>query len=175
MLTLLLKIFLEFCKIGIIAFGGGNAILPILHREVVENLKWISTQDLLNFVSIAETTPGPIGMNLSTFIGFKLAGYPGALTATFAYDLLPFLLALLVAIALVKINKNKIYRRFISAVTVVVLVLLMRAVYLMAMGGFHDFRPYLLSLAAFIVFMRFKKLNPIYLLLATGLIGMVVF
>jgi len=115
MSVLLLKIFLEFCKIGIIAFGGGNAILPILHREVVENLKWISTQDLLNFFSIAETTPGPIGMDLATFIGFKLAGYPG------------------------------------------------------------DFRPYLLSLAAFIVFMRFKGLNPIYLLIACGLIGMLCF
>jgi chromate transporter len=175
MSALLLKIFLEFCKIGIIAFGGGNAILPILHREVVENLKWISTQDLLNFVSIAEVTPGPIGMNLATFIGFKLAGYTGAVIATFSYDFLPFLMALFVAMALVKINKNKIYRRFITSINVVVLILLIRAVYIMAKSGFHDFRPYLLSLAAFIVFMRFKELNPIYLLIACGLIGMLCF
>lgn len=172
---LLLKIFFEFCKIGVIAFGGGNAIFPILHKEVVENLHWISEQDFLYMVSIAETTPGPIGMNLSTFIGHRLAGLPGALVATIGYDFLPFLVMLFVAIAVVRLQENKIYRRFLSAVMVVVLVLLMRAAYLMALGGFHDFRPYLLSLAAFIAFMKFKKLNPIYLLIICGLIGMFCF
>ncbi len=172
---LLLKIFLEFCKIGIIAFGGGNAIFPILHREVVENLHWIQEQDFLYMVSIAETTPGPIGMNLSTFIGYRLAGFPGAIIATLGYDFLPFFIMLFVAIAVVKLRENKIYRRFLSAVMVVVLVLLMRAAYLMAAGGFHDFRPYLLSLVAFIVFMKFKKLNPIYLLIICGIIGMLCF
>jgi chromate transporter len=172
---LLIKIFLEFCKIGIIAFGGGNAIFPILHREVVESLHWISEQDFLYMVSIAETTPGPIGMNLSTFIGYRLAGFSGALIATIGYDFLPFLIMLFVAITVVKLQENKIYQRFLSAVMVVVLVLLMRAVYLMVKGGFHDFRPYVLSLIAFIAFMKFKKLNPIYLLIICGLIGMICF
>jgi chromate transporter len=172
---LLIKIFLEFCKIGIIAFGGGNAIFPILHGEVVENLHWISEQDFLYMVSIAETTPGPIGMNLSTFIGHRLAGLPGALIATIGYCFLPFIVMLFVAIAVVKLKENKVYQRFLSAVMVVVLVLLMRAAYLMASGGFHDFRPYVLSLVALIVFMKFKKLNPIYLLIICGLIGMLWF
>jgi len=172
---LLIKIFLEFCKIGIIAFGGGNAIFPILHREVVESLHWISEQDFLYMVSIAETTPGPIGMNLSTFIGYRLARLPGAVIATIGYDFLPFLIMLFVAITVVKLQENKIYQRFLSAVMVVVLVLLMRAVYLMAVGGFHDFRPYVLSLIAFIAFMKFKKLNTIYLLIICGVIGMICF
>jgi chromate transporter len=172
---ILVKLFLEFCKIGVIAFGGGNAIFPILHHEIVEKLQWISTQDFLNFVSIAETTPGPIGMNLSTFIGFKLAGFPGALIATIGYVFLPFLIMLVVATVAVKIKDNKIYKRFLSAIMVVVLVLLMKAVYLMAEGGFKDFRPYFLALVAFIVFMKFKKFNPIYLLIACGLIGMIIF
>jgi chromate transporter len=172
---LLIKIFLEFCKIGIITFGGGNAIFPILHREVVESLHWISEQDFLYMVSIAETTPGPIGMNLSTFIGYRLARFSGAVIATIGYDFLPFLIMLFVAITVVKLQENKIYQRFLSAVMVVVLVLLMRAVYLMAKGGFHDFRPYVLSLIAFIAFMKFKKLNPIYLLIICGLIGMICF
>ncbi len=172
---MLIKIFLEFCKIGVISFGGGNAIFPVLHYEIVEKLKWISTQDFLNFVSIAETTPGPIGMNLSTFIGFKLAGFPGALIATIGYAFLPFLIMLVVATVAIKIKDNKIYKKFLSAIMVVVLVLLIRAVHLMAEGGFKDFRPYLLALVAFIVFMKFKKFNPIYLLIACGLIGIIIF
>ncbi len=172
---MLVKLFLEFCKIGVVAFGGGNAIFPILHHELVEKLQWISTQDFLNFVSIAETTPGPIGMNLSTFIGFKLAGFPGALVATIGYVFLPFLFMLVVATVAVKIKDSKIYKRFLIAIMVVVLVLLTRAAYLMVAGGFHDFRPYLLSLVVFIAFMKFKKLNPIYLLIISGLIGMFYF
>jgi chromate transporter len=172
---MLVKISLEFCKIGIIAFGGGNAVFPILHREIVENLQWITGQDFLYMVSIAETTPGPIGMNLSTFIGFRLKGFLGAVIATIGYDILPFLLALIVIIALVKIKENKIYKNFLSAITVIVLVLLMRTVFLMAAGGFRDFRPYLLAIVAFFVFLKFKQLNPIYLLIGCGLIGMVIF
>jgi len=172
---MMVKLFLEFCKIGIIAFGGGNAIFPILHHEIVEKLQWISIQDFLNFVSIAETTPGPIGMNLSTFIGFKIAGFLGALIATIGYAFLPFLIMLIVATVAVKIKDNKIYKRFLSAIMVVVLVLLMRAVYLMAAGGFHNFQPYLLASGAFIVFMKFKKFNPVYLLIICGVIGMLLF
>jgi len=172
---ILLKLFLEFSKIGIIAFGGGNAIFPILHREVVENLQWISEQDFLYMVSIAETTPGPIGMNLSTFIGYRIAGVPGALVATLGYDFLPFVVMLCVCMMVLRLQDNKLYKRFLSAVMVVVLVLLMRAGYLMAAGGFRDFRPYLLSLAACVAFMRFKRVNPVYWLIGCGLIGMVCF
>jgi chromate transporter len=170
---MLLKIFLEFCKIGVIAFGGGHAIFAILHREMVENLHWIPEQDFLYMVSIAETTPGPIGMNLSTFIGFRLAGFPGAIIGTLGYVFLPFLMALIVAIALTRLKDNRIYKGFLSGVMMIVIVLLMRAIYLMT-GGFHDFRPYLLALAAFIVFMKFKKINPVYILIASGLIGMLI-
>ena len=172
---LYLKIFFEICKIGIIAFGGGNAVFPILHREIVENMQWVTEQELLNMVSIAETTPGPIGMNLVTFIGYRLAGFAGALTATWGYNLVPLLIGFLVIISVAKLRENKIYQRFLSAILVVVLVLLTRAVYVMAAGGFKDFRPYLLASAAFIVFVKFKKLNPIYLLIACGIIGMITF
>lgn len=172
---LLLKIFLEFCKIGIIAFGGGNAIFPILHHEVVETLHWIPEQDFLYMVPIAEITPGPIGMNLSTFIGYRLAGFLGAIIATLGYTFLPFLIMLFVVIVAIRVREKKIYKKFLSAIMVVVLVLLMRAVYLMAKGGFRDLRPYFLALAAFIVFMKFKKLNPIYLLIICGMIGMLCF
>jgi chromate transporter len=168
----LLAIFLEFCKIGVISFGGGNAILPILHNELVRNLHWIVEQDLLYMVSIAETTPGPVGMNLSTFIGFRLAGFPGALIATSGYIFLPFLMGIFVAISVVKLKENKTYQKFLSAVMVIVLVLLMRAVYVIARGGFADIRSYALALLAFIVFMRFKNLNPVCLLIFCGLIGM---
>lgn len=172
---MLFKVFLEFCKIGVIAFGGGNAIFPILHKEIVEDLNWISMKDFLSMVSIAETTPGPIGMNLSTFIGYRLEGFPGALVATLGYNFLPFLIMFFLAITLLKIKENTIYQQFLSAIMVVVLVLLMRSIYLITSSGFLGFRPYLLAVAAFFVFMFFKKLNPIYLLLISGLVGMIIF
>lgn len=172
---ILLRIFAEFCKIGVISFGGGNAIFPILHREVVENLHWITEQDFLNMVSIAETTPGPIGMNLSTFIGFKLAGLLGAVVATLAYDLPSFLIMLGVVMAVAKVKENRVYKGFVSTIMVVVLVLLMRAVQLIAQGGFHEPGPYLVAVIAFAVFLRWSKLNPIYSLLACGAAGMAFF
>ena len=78
----LLKLFLTFLKIGAFTFGGGYAMIPLIQKETVENNKWISDDDLLEVIGLAESTPGPISVNAATFIGYKVGGLCGALFAT---------------------------------------------------------------------------------------------
>lgn len=80
----IIDIFLSFIKIGLFAFGGAYAVLPLIEEQMVTNTKWMSFKEFSDLVAIDELTPGPIIVNSSTFIGMKLGGIPGAIVATLA-------------------------------------------------------------------------------------------
>lgn len=81
-MKLLLQMFLTFAKVGVMTFGGGYAMLPILQREVVENKGWATEEELMDYFAIGQCTPGVIAVNTATFIGQKLRGTLGAIFAT---------------------------------------------------------------------------------------------
>ena len=81
-MKLLLQMFLTFAKVGVMTFGGGYAMLPILQREVVENKGWATEEELMDYFAIGQCTPGVIAVNTATFIGQKLKGTFGAILAT---------------------------------------------------------------------------------------------
>ena len=81
-MKLLLQMFLTFAKVGVMTFGGGYAMLPILQREVVENKGWATEEELMDYFAIGQCTPGVIAVNTATFIGQKLKGTFGAIFAT---------------------------------------------------------------------------------------------
>jgi chromate transporter len=85
------ELFSVFFKIGLFTFGGGYAMLSVITDNCVERRKWITQEDMLNITVIAETTPGPVAINCATFVGFRQAGVPGALAATFGVVLPSFL------------------------------------------------------------------------------------
>ena len=78
----LLELFLSMLKIGLFTFGGGYAMINLLDNEFVERKKWLESEEFMNLVTIAESTPGPIAINCSTFIGYKKMGITGAIFAT---------------------------------------------------------------------------------------------
>ncbi len=78
----ILELFLTFFKIGLFTFGGGYAMIAILEREFVENKKWLSHEEFLNIVAIAESTPGPIAINSATYIGYKIGKIWGSVFST---------------------------------------------------------------------------------------------
>ncbi len=81
-MRLLLDLFLCFAKIGVFTFGGGYAMIALIENDCVENKKWISHDEMMNITVIAESTPGPIAINCATYVGYKQAGFLGAVVAT---------------------------------------------------------------------------------------------
>ena len=77
-----LQLFLSFLQIGALSFGGGYAAMPLIQAQIVTEHQWLSMSEFTDLVTIAEMTPGPIAINAATFVGTRLAGVPGALTAT---------------------------------------------------------------------------------------------
>ena len=86
------ELFCTFFKIGAFTFGGGYAMISIIQKEAVEKKKWVSDEDILDVVAIAESTPGPIAINSSTFIGYKVMGFWGSFFATLGTVLPSFII-----------------------------------------------------------------------------------
>ena len=102
-----LKLFLVFFKIGLFTFGGGYAMIPLIHRETVEGNQWIDDETMLNMLAIAESTPGPVAINSATFIGHRVAGFWGALCATLGVTLPSFLVISILSLFIMQYKKIK--------------------------------------------------------------------
>lgn len=103
---ILLRLFIEFFQIGLFAIGGGLATLPFLEKLSLST-GWFSLTDLTNMIAISESTPGPIGINMATYAGFKTAGVAGAVIATLAEILPSLIIVLIVARFLQSFSQNK--------------------------------------------------------------------
>ena len=100
-----LRLFLTFLKIGAVSFGGGYGMISLIREEVLSH-GWLTEEQLLRFIAVSESTPGPIAVNMATFIGSSQAGFIGALVATFGVVLPSFIVILLIAALLKKVLKK---------------------------------------------------------------------
>lgn len=94
------ELFVTFFRIGAFTFGGGYAMIPLIQSETVEKKKWISDNDILEIVAIAESTPGPIAINSATFVGYKVAGVFGSVFATLGVVIPSFAIILFISAVL---------------------------------------------------------------------------
>lgn len=94
-MSLIFRLFLTFLQIGVLAFGGGYAALPLLQSTIVEKQGWLTMPEMMDVVSISQMTPGPIAINSATFVGTKIAGLPGSIVATLGVVLPQFILMMI--------------------------------------------------------------------------------
>ena len=123
-MTIYLQLFLTFLKIGAISFGGGYAMIPLIQDEVISH-GWLNSEQILNFIAIAESTPGPIAINMATFIGSSQGGILGAICATFGVILPSFIIILIVASVLTGLLKFAGVKAFIGGIRPVVIGLIL--------------------------------------------------
>lgn len=123
-MDILLDLFITFFKIGLFTFGGGYAMIPLIQQEVLAH-GWLDESMILNMIGISESTPGPIAINMSTFIGSSQAGFLGAVVATIGVVLPSFIIILLVATIFIKVLKNKHVAGALSGVKPVIVGLIL--------------------------------------------------
>ena len=124
----LLELYWTFVKIGCVTFGGGYAMLPILERELVDKRQWTTMDDLRDYFSIGQCTPGIIALNVSTFIGEKRDGVKGALAATVGFLTGPIIIILLIAMFLTNFAELSLVQHAFAGIRVCVCVLILQAV-----------------------------------------------
>ena len=124
----LLELYGVFVKLGCVTFGGGYAMLPILERELVDKRHWTTMDDLRDYFSIGQCTPGIIAMNVSTFIGQSRGGLPGALLASLGFLTGPLIIILLIAAFLTNFAELAVIQHAFAGIRVCVCVLILQAV-----------------------------------------------
>lgn len=125
------QVFLSFLKIGAFTFGGGYAMIPLIQSEAAEKRGWVSDEDILEIVAIAESTPGPIAINAATFVGYRACGVPGAIAATLGVVLPSYGIILLISLALREFRSVPAVQFAFRGIRVGVLALLFKALYSM--------------------------------------------
>ncbi|MDL2265390.1 chromate transporter [Parabacteroides sp. OttesenSCG-928-G07] len=176
-----LELFYVYLKIGLFGFGGGYAMLSLIQSEVVEKHNLISLQEFTDIVAISQLTPGPIGINSATYIGYTAihnAGYSveisilGSVLTTFAVCLPSFILVLLVSYYFSRVKNNKyVEAAFLGLRPATVGLIAAAALLLMNNDNFIDYKSFLIFGVAF--FLTWKaKLHPILMILLAGIAGL---
>lgn len=177
-----LELFLTFLKIGAFTFGGGYAMLPLMQQEVLAN-NWMNEESLLNFIAVAESTPGPVAINMATYIGVQTGGIFGAICATLGVVLPSFVIIILVAKFYTKYSNSFIVKGCLTGLRPVVVGLIGAAIISLGYGVFFPFGAswsafdfqFFSSAVIFItvVVLALKKVNPIYLILGSAGLGII--
>lgn len=107
MMSIYLRLYWEFFKTGLFAVGGGMATLPFL-QNIGETTGWYTYGDLMNMLAVSESTPGPIGINMATYVGFTVGGVPGALVATLG-EVTPSIIVILIVAAILRSFRDNVY------------------------------------------------------------------
>ena len=170
-LKLYLQLFLTFMKIGVVTFGGGYAMIPIIENEITNKKRWISGDDLLEVVAISETTPGPIAICAATFIGYHVGGVFGAFCATFGVVLPSFVIIYLISLFLRAFEQIQIVKYAFFGIRAGVLALLIKAVVSMFKKCSKNIVAYLIMAASFAA-VAFFSANVIIVILSAAVIGL---
>lgn len=126
--VLLIELFVSFFKVGLLTFGGGYAMIPIIQKEVVEKRKWMNGSDILDILAISESTPGPIAVNSATYVGYKVMGFWGSLVATIGLAIPSFIIIFVISLFYEKFLSFHVVNAIFKGVKVGVIILLILAV-----------------------------------------------
>jgi len=167
-----LQLFVTFFKIGAFTFGGGYAMIPLIQREVVEEKKWITDDDILEIIAISESTPGPIAINSATFIGYRICGFWGSFFATLGVVLPSFVIILLISFVLKEFQDLKAVQYAFEGIRAGVLALLIKALVGMYKKSPKNLVSYIVIVASFLV-AAFVDISVLWVIIGCAVFGLV--
>ena len=168
----LLKLYGLFFKIGIMTFGGGYAMLPILERELAEKRKYVTMEEIMDYFAVGQCTPGIIAVNTATFIGFKRKGILGGIFATVGVVTPSLIIITLLASALKLVAHNEIVKNAFAGISVAVCALIVQAILKLVKSGIKDALTFGIALASFSA-SYFLGASPIIVILISAVVGVI--
>ncbi len=161
----LLTMFGSFFKIGLFTFGGGYAMVPIIQREVIDRRGWIDRDEFVELLTLAQSAPGPIALNTSVFVGYKMRGYAGALAALLGVVVPAFTVILIVAIYFAQFRENVYVNAAFKGMRPAVVALIVSPIVSLSRG--MGAWKYALA-AAVALFVWWSGVSPIWLIIVAA-------
>ncbi len=172
-LKLLIQIYISFFKLGAVSFGGGYSMIPLIEREVVDNKKWVEKEKIVDIFAVAESLPGAIALNASTFVGYAVAGIPGAIAALLGNVTPSVTIVITLSALFSKLSAYPVVKSIFKAIYPVIVGLILYAAYKIGKTAVKDFTCLIFAAAAFAASM-FLHLDPIPLIIAGIVCGLAV-
>lgn len=166
----LLKIYIEFFKMGAITFGGGYAMLPILRRGCVDKHQWITEEELMDYYAVGQALPGLIAVNVSVFIGYKLKKLKGGIAASLGCVSPCIIIITLIAAVLSNFQDNVYVRHAMAGITTCVVALILDAVLSLAKKGIKDIFGIVLCAVSFSL-ISFTSISPVIVVVVAAILG----
>ncbi|WP_461207672.1 chromate transporter [Clostridium sp. DL1XJH146] len=168
----LIELFLAFFKTGLFGFGGGQASVPLVQREIVENLKWMSIEEFTDSYALGNSLPGPITTKLAALIGYKTAGIVGLIVATMGLVIPSTVGIVVLSTIYYKFKDSDWLSGMMIAVRPVVVVLISGVVFSMAKTSFGSIHTYLLGIIAFTL-VYFTNVHPVFMIIGAFIYGLI--
>ena len=179
MIATLLQLVWSYLKIGFFGFGGGYAMLSLIHSEVVVRNEWLTNGEFSDIIAISQMTPGPIALNSATYIGYEVAGVLGSMVATTAVCIPALTLMMLLTRFFLKLHNNRYVQSVVLAMRPVVVGMIMSAALLLIFPHSDDGRSFIDGWSWLIFALALlgsaKKINPILLILLSGIAGVIIY
>ncbi len=166
------SLFITFFKIGLFTFGGGYAMIPLIHRYIVEDKKWIDEKEFIDIIAIAQSTPGPIAVNAATYVGYKVKGIKGSLFATLGVMLPSIIIIILISAFFMRYKENQNVEYAFQGVRIGVSILIFNAAFRLYKKLEKGYLSYILLAIGFFLVL-FDFLQVIYIILIAGVIGII--
>ncbi|MGI6344336.1 MAG: chromate transporter [Bacillota bacterium] len=171
-MMLLWQLFYTFAGIGAIAFGGGYVIIPLINKQVVERLAWLSAAEFIDIVAIAEMTPGPIAINSATFVGFRQAGVLGSIAATAGVVTPSLIIVLILAMLIKRFGESPLLKSAMTGVRPVVVGMITAAVWSVGQKSLINWQAWVMAAVMFVLLTR-TKVHPILLIALSAVFGII--
>lgn len=165
------ELVVSFFKIGIMTFGGGYAMLPMLQRELVENRKWVTEEEILNYFAIGQCTPGVIAVNTATFVGYKRCKIPGSIFATIGVVLPSMIIITIIAAVLSNFAHIPAVQHAFAGIRIAVSALIVASVIKLIKTNVKSIAQIIIAVAAFVLVAVFGQ-NPVFAVIGAAVAGL---
>ncbi len=166
----LIELFISIFKIGAFTFGGGYAMIPLIEEEVVNNKGWLSKEEFVDILIVAQSLPGALAVNTSIFLGYKISGILGAITALMAVILPSFFIILIIAIFFMQFRNNYYINAAFQGITAAVPMLVLVGAISLSKDLSKNLRTILTIIIALIALMFFN-IHPVLVVVISGVYG----
>lgn len=171
-MNILLDLYISFVKIGFMTFGGGYAMLPILEREVVEKKKWATSEEILDYYAIGQSTPGIIAINTATFCGYKMARNIGGLMASLGFITPSIIIITLISNFLENFSHIAAIQHAFAGIRIAVCALVLYSVVKMVRKNANSLGKFSVFILTFLA-IAVLNISPVIIVISVGLLGIV--
>lgn len=169
-MKIIFEIFLSIFKIGAFTFGGGYAMIPLIEQEVVNNKKWLNKDEFMDVLVVAQSLPGAMAINASIFLGYRIAGILGAISALIAVILPSFIIIILIAAFFMQFRNNYYVNAAFMGITAAVPMLVLVGAISLAKGIPKNLRS-LITILISLIALIFFYINPVVVIIVSGVYG----